>query len=166
VPKLPGATPLLRAARAPISGGCNAANASDKKKTIAKKMRAKAFYQRSPVAQAAPRQKVEEEESYVISDHEEDSDDSDANHRRATKKVPSWARRENLIPALEIQHSANYPIDPDDLFGEVETCDLDAIFPGRKLERCKRRGSSGNWEKDGITAEEKLEYKKKLKENH
>jgi len=127
------------------------------------KMRAKAL-QRSPVvAQVAPRPK-KEEESYVMSDHDEDSDDSEGERRRrATKKIPSWARGENLIPALEIQFSADYPIDPDELFYEVETCDLDDIFPERKKERFKRRGSSGNWEQDRVTSEEKLAYKENRK---
>lgn len=124
-------------------------------------IRAKAF-QRSPVPQVSSIPK-EVEENYEMSDHDEDSDDSEASRRRAKKKVPNWAKKENFVPALEKQLVKDFPIDPDELFGEVETCDLEAIFPDRKLKNYKRRGSSGNWERDGVTAKEKRRYKQQLK---
>jgi Inner centromere protein, ARK binding region len=96
--------------------------------------------------------------NYEMTDGEYDSDDSDECEQREKKRVPNWARSKNLLKALETQYSTDYPIDPDDLFLEVETCDLEAIFE-RKTSRYRTRNSSGDWTKDGLTAEEKLQYK-------
>jgi hypothetical protein len=52
-------------------------------------------------------------------------------------------------------------LDPDVIFTEVETCDLEAIFD-RKKDRYKKRTSSGNWTKDRVTAVEKLTYKRNM----
>jgi hypothetical protein len=51
--------------------------------------------------------------------------------------------------------------DPDDIFSNVETCDLVDIFapPGKPTkDRYNRRGSSGNWKADQLTWREVHEY--------
>jgi hypothetical protein len=53
-------------------------------------------------------------------------------------------------------------VDPDDLFPEVQTCDLEAIFGNRKNTRYKSRTSSANWKDDKVTIQEKLVYKRKM----
>ena len=77
-------------------------------------------------------------------------------------QVPEWAQKANLHRALERQF-ADGPdrIDPDKLFGEVLTCNLDAIFD-KKKSRYQRRTSSGNWTKDHVTIAEKLTYKRTM----
>ena len=52
-------------------------------------------------------------------------------------------------------------IDPDELFPQVSTCDLEAIFDQKK-KRYAHRTSSGNWTKDSVSAAEKLVYKRTL----
>lgn len=100
----------------------------------------------------------EEFVSYEMTDGEYDSDDDDDCAARESKMIPDWARSANLTKALEIQYSKNYPIDPDELFGEVETCNLEAIF-GLTYPKFRRRNSSGDWSKDKVTSEEKRKYK-------
>jgi Inner centromere protein, ARK binding region len=52
-------------------------------------------------------------------------------------------------------------IDPDELFSEVQTCDLEAIFNSKRI-RYVKRTSSGNWDKDRVTLAEKLKYKETM----
>jgi Inner centromere protein, ARK binding region len=77
-------------------------------------------------------------------------------------QVPDWAQRQNLLPALEKQFAEGPDrCDPDEIFCEVQTCDLQAIF-NSKRSRYIRRTSSGNWTKDKVTAMEKLSYKRAM----
>ena len=79
-------------------------------------------------------------------------------------QIPTWAKRENLLPALEKQYTGGAKgklCDPDEIFPEVQTCDLEAIFE-KKKGRYTRRTSSGNWTKDRVTVEEKLVYKRTM----
>lgn len=100
--------------------------------------------------------------SYEMTDGEYDSDDDDDDISTGNQKmVPDWARSKNLEKALEIQFSKNYPIDPDTLFGEVETCNLEAIF-GKKSSKYRHRNSSGDWTKDRVTSAEKRWYKQQV----
>lgn len=97
--------------------------------------------------------------NYEMTDSEYDSDDDDRSETsKPAKRIPDWARSHNLLKALERQYSPNYPIDPDELFGEVESCNLEAIF-GKKSSKYRRRNSSGDWTKDKVTSEEKRKYK-------
>ena len=104
--------------------------------------------------------KTPEFTSYEMTDGEYDSDDDDeeAFSENNKKQIPDWARSKNLEKALEIQFSKDYPIDPDELFGEVETCNLEAIF-GKRSSKYRHRNSSGDWTKDRVTEEEKRWYK-------
>ena len=100
--------------------------------------------------------------SYEMTDGEYDSEDEEDDVSETNKKmIPDWARSRCLGQALEIQFSKNYPIDPDDLFGEVETCNLEAIFDKKSL-KYRTRNSSGDWANDRVTAEEKRWYKAQI----
>jgi hypothetical protein len=99
--------------------------------------------------------------NYEMTDGEYDSDDEDDDEafgESNKKQIPDWARSKKLEKALEIQFSKNYSIDPDELFGEVETCNLEAIF-GKRSSKYRHRNSSGDWTKDRVTDEEKRWYK-------
>jgi Inner centromere protein, ARK binding region len=104
---------------------------------------------------------TEEFVCYEMTDGEYDSDDDDASAARASKRIPDWARSANLTKALEVQYSKNFSIDPDELFGEVETCNLEAIF-GLTYPKFRRRNSSGDWTKHRVTSEEKRMYKRHI----
>ena len=98
--------------------------------------------------------------NYEMTDGEYESDDDEEEDSSESNKklIPDWARSKNLEKALEIQFSKDYPIDPDVLFGEVETCNLEAIF-GKRSAKYRHRNSSGDWTKDRVTDEEKRWYK-------
>ncbi|KAL3767434.1 hypothetical protein ACHAW5_004827 [Stephanodiscus triporus] len=105
-------------------------------------------------------------QTYEMSDREEDSDsgsesDEDEN-QRPKKSVPDWAQKVNLIRALEKQFADGLNrLDPDKIFGEVLTCNLEDIFD-KKKSRYKKRTSSGNWTRDHVTLSEKLTYKRTM----
>jgi len=126
---------------------------------------------KKPAAVSKPKVEVEEKplspmQTYDMSDREEESDESDSDDeyesQRPKKKVPEWAQRHNLHRALERQF-ADGPnrLDPDKIFGEVLTCNLEEIFD-KKKSRYQRRTSSGNWTKDHVTIAEKLTYKRTM----
>jgi Inner centromere protein, ARK binding region len=107
------------------------------------------------------------EDNYEISDKEDsDDDDSDSDSSEGSKRkkrIPEWAQRDKLVAALECQfsHQDGHYVDPDELFGEVESCDLRDIFGSpKKSNKYDRRASTGNWAKDRVTAAEKLAYKR------
>ena len=133
------------------------ANTSPAKNPAAKKPAAKPKVEEKPLS---PMQ------TYDMSDREEESDESDSDDeyetQRPKKKVPEWAQRHNLHRALERQF-ADGPnrLDPDKIFGEVLTCNLEDIFD-KKKSRYQRRTSSGNWTKDHVTIAEKLTYKRTM----
>ena len=124
---------------------------------------------KKPAAVSKP--KVEEKplspmQTYDMSDREEESDESDSDDeyesQRPKKKVPEWAQRHNLHRALERQFAYGpNRLDPDKIFGEVLTCNLEEIFD-KKKSRYQRMTSSGNWTKDHVTIAEKLTYKRTM----
>ena len=107
-------------------------------------------------------------QTYEMSDREEEESDSDSDsdeeyeRQRPKKQVPEWAQKSNLHRALERQF-ADGPnrMDPDKIFGECLTCNLEQIFD-KKKSRYQRRTSSGNWSKDHVTLTEKRSYKKTM----
>jgi hypothetical protein len=118
----------------------------------------------TPASTTSQRSVLSPLDTYEMSDREQSESDSDSENesRKEKKRVPLWAQKPNLIPALEKQYtSKTCKFDPDEIFGEVETCDLRAIFDQKKA-RYQRRTSSGNWNQDRATAAEKLTYKRKL----
>ena len=119
----------------------------------------KANIQRSPANGCPdPADLMSPMSTYSLTDHEGDSDSED---ERPAKKIPSWARRDKLNDALLKQ--IKYPKhDPDEIFGQVLTCDLTAIFDLNK-KRYQRRTSSANWDADRATIDEELAYKRSMK---
>jgi hypothetical protein len=119
---------------------------------------------RSPPASAKPARSpiLSPLDTYDMSDHDgSDSDDEDEErNRRAQKRVPVWAQKENLKQSLHHQFT-KCNLDPDDFFGEVTTCNLEAVF-GKKRTKYQRRTSSGCWTKDRATAAEKLAFKRAM----
>ena len=106
-------------------------------------------------------------QTYEMSDREEESDsesdsDDEYERQRPKKSVPEWAQKANLHRALERQF-ADGPnrLDPDKIFGEVLTCNLEEIFD-KKKSRYQRRTSSGNWSKDHVSLSEKMAYKRTM----
>jgi hypothetical protein len=77
------------------------------------------------VAQAA----AEDYDSYCMSEPEEqeaENSEEEDQKGKPPKRVPAWANRENLKPALKQQ--AELKIDPDGIFFECNTCNLEDIF--------------------------------------
>ena len=105
-------------------------------------------------------------DTYEISDREDsetDDSDSDSDNEKGKKKIPSWAQRSSLYSALEEQYNGRIggkKVDPDEIFPEVHSCDLEAIFGRRKSKNYRNRASSGNWANDEVTVAEKLVYKR------
>lgn len=106
-------------------------------------------------------------DTYEISDREDSGTDdsgSESDNDKQKKKIPTWALRANLLPALEQQYNGcigGRKVDPDTLFPEVQSCDLEAIFENKKA-KYRSRTSSGNWTRDKVTAAEKLVYKRDM----
>lgn len=108
---------------------------------------------------AAPQEILSPMDTYEISDHEGDTDSDDENSsKKKPKRIPNWARKHNLQIALEQQFSGDCTLDPDEIFGEVQSCNLQEIFKQEKS-RYKQRTSSGIWTNDRVTTAEKLAYK-------
>ncbi|CAN0478552.1 unnamed protein product [Ectocarpus sp. 12 AP-2014] len=103
-----------------------------------------------------------------MSDHDGDTSESESDEeemrersRRSGKKIPAWAKGSALSEALTRQYATGQKVDPDKIFPEVFTCDLEAIFPVNKS-RYHRRGSSANWTPDRVTPQEVLTYKRSV----
>lgn len=75
--------------------------------------------------------------------------------------IPNWARGGQLAAALEKQFGGANPINPDTIFSEFFTCDLQRIFDTKK-KRYTSRTSSGNWLNDRLTMPERLAYQKAM----
>ena len=102
-------------------------------------------------------------DSYEISDGEvdEDSDDEEVRERRAKKHVPSWARTKNLKVILDNQFRRT-DVHPDNIFGQVTTCDLDAIFEKQSNKCYQSRTSTGDWGNDMVKPHEQLINKRSV----
>ncbi|KAF3776314.1 hypothetical protein EJ110_NYTH48562 [Nymphaea thermarum] len=94
---------------------------------------------------------------YRGSDDEEEEDDDMA--RR--KFIPSWARKENLIPVLCRQQH----VDPDVIFPSIKGCNLNEVLGSNNFSRYRDRngrGESGCWLNDRFTQQEEYQYKLKM----
>ncbi|CAJ1931999.1 unnamed protein product [Cylindrotheca closterium] len=137
----------------------SSADSSDNQENLVVSMSMQGFLKKQKVASPMS--------TYEISDREEsdsDTSDSEAENEKQKKKIPVWAQKANLLPALEEQYNGcigDRRVDPDEIFPEVQTCDLEAIFGGKKS-RYTRRTSSGNWTQDKVTTAEKLVYKRTM----
>jgi hypothetical protein len=59
-------------------------------------------------------------------EQEKDEDDDEAQKKKSSKLVPLWASKEHLRAAL--QRQGTLKIDPDTIFFECNTCNLEEIF--------------------------------------
>lgn len=124
----------------------------------------------SPIVKSSAKKSPKKESSspldtYELSDREESDSEEDESKKKPKKRIPSWAKTVNLNKALEHQYSVGrLQLDPDEIFGEVDTCDLDAIFADSKKSRFRQRTSSGNWSKDRVTSVEKADYKRSVQD--
>ncbi|CAM9588484.1 unnamed protein product, partial [Phaeothamnion confervicola] len=87
-------------------------------------------------------------------------DGKEAAPRKPKKHIPAWAQGTALREALERQYNGMV-VDPDAIFPEISTCDLEAIFQTKK-KRYAKRGSSANWHNDRIKPDEYLVYKRSV----
>jgi hypothetical protein len=101
------------------------------------------------------------EDNYEISDHASGDEDNDS--RDNNKHVPRWVG--NYLQELLLQGD----VDADTVFGsEVPPCDLNQVFTAQfygqlgKERPKRRRGSSGNWKKDGLQDSDVKAYKKRM----
>jgi len=176
----PHAQPMSALKQSSSSSSSNDA-AEERKRAIAAKMREKLAASKPPVESVTPAQQISSSSShqqqskkvlspmntYEMSDREEsDSAESESDNendeKNSKKTIPDWALKNNLLPALEKQFlDGPARLDPDAIFHEVSSCDLEAIF-GQKKKRYTKRASTGNWTKDRVTASEKLVYKRKM----
>ncbi|GLJ53208.1 hypothetical protein SUGI_1133990 [Cryptomeria japonica] len=91
--------------------------------------------------------------SYESSEEEANYDDF-----ALGKIIPSWTRKENLIPQIISQQY----IDPDEIFAGARTFNLNEVFDSdgsNGTRDFKRRSYSGEWFNDGLTEEEEYLYK-------
>jgi len=123
---------------------------------------AEAEAQRLVAQSAAARAAADEYDSYCMSEPEEQEDDhsdDETQRGKAAKRVPDWASKESLRAALKQQ--CEFKIDPDGIFFECNTCNLEEIFE-RTSKRYQKRTSSANWTDDKMSIYEKLVYKRSL----
>lgn len=74
---------------------------------------------------------------YKIEDRDTDDEsgtDDEAEKEKKKKNIPEWASGENLRRALEKQYGldGSTPMDPDSIFPEVQSCNLEEIFGKRE----------------------------------
>ena len=67
-------------------------------------------------------------------------------------------------PALQaaLQRQSQALVDPDSIFAEVSTCDLETIFKEKAQKGFRKRTSSANWSSDKVTVIEKRNYRKDM----
>jgi len=102
-----------------------------------------------------------DEDNYEISDLEEDLHGNRVEPDRSRKRVPAWCI--NYVQTAEMQAE----VDPDSIFGShMPICDLEVIFPDSFYRGAtpikRRRGSSCNWYRDGLTQREVNAYALKM----
>ena len=65
-----------------------------------------------------------------VSDSESGSGTDDDGEENKHKNIPEWAKSQNLKEALTKQYGldGSVPADPDLIFAEVQSCNLEEIF--------------------------------------
>lgn len=106
-----------------------------------------------------------QEDNYELSERGDSGDEDDAEPDRSGKHVPPWCA--DYLKGLQAQSD----IDPGTIFGDPWKlpCDLDNIFPksvydlaGKQAPTRKRRGSSGDWRRDGLQTGDIQVYGRKM----
>lgn len=99
------------------------------------------------------------DESADLPDIKSEYSDSEDEDRPRTYDPPVWAQSPDLRQALEDMRTVN----PDTIFGAMPTLRMEEIFPGRRKSKFRARTSSANWAgTDGVTAEEEIEYARRM----
>jgi hypothetical protein len=105
-------------------------------------------------------------ENYQLSDNEVSSEEVDSEEeerlKQKNKSVPSWAKGESLQLALHRQFGRDTYVDPDLIFPQVTTINLDLIFQPKEKKRYHKRNSSGNWTMDRLTQSEIRSYRQDM----
>ncbi len=94
-----------------------------------------------------------------------DGSGTDEDEEEAQKHIPEWARGPKLREALERQYGmdGSIPMDPDTIFPEVQSCNLEEIFGGNNGKKSyKNRSSSAKWDADSLTLVEKRTYRTQM----
>lgn len=131
--------------------------------------------------QPVPAAPAEQAEYQIVDGNDSDDsgsgtdDEGESNTKKQQQNIPDWARGDLLKKQLAKQYglNGNIPMDPDSIFHEVSSCNLEEIF-GRQEginRKYNHRSSSAHWEPDQITLVEKRAYRKhmgyaKEKESH
>mmetsp|Transcript_26263 Transcript_26263/g.38934 ORF Transcript_26263/g.38934 Transcript_26263/m.38934 type:complete len:768 (+) Transcript_26263:107-2410(+) len=105
-------------------------------------------------------------EEYKIDDRDDSSSDDGSgtdDDDDDKQQIPEWAKGPKLREALERQYGVNghTAVDPDLIFPDIQTCNLEEIF-GRREGKCGKysvRTSSAKWDADQITLVEKRKYR-------
>ena len=138
-----------------------------------KKLKAAAEKKKQEQAQAMAKKAAEAasaNKTYRMSDanssgetSEEESSDDEGSSKKPKKPPADWARSSPLKKALKMQFGLRgpAPINPDQIFAERTSCNLEKIFDMKK-KRYQRRGSSGQWQVDRVTDEEKDRYARRM----
>lgn len=108
-------------------------------------------------------------ENYAMSDREGSSGDDEEEEdgtSRPKKPVPDWAKGPALEAAIHAQYGDSGTggfADPDRIFEEITSCDLEEVFSkNAKKKRFTKRTSSGNWLPDKLTHGERSQYRKDM----
>jgi hypothetical protein len=113
--------------------------------------------------------KAGDNDNYAMSDREGSSGDDDEEEdgtSRPKKPVPDWAKGPALEAAIHAQYGDSGTggfADPDRIFEEITSCDLEEVFSkNAKKKRFTKRTSSGNWLPDKLTHGERSQYRKDM----
>jgi hypothetical protein len=119
-----------------------------------------------PQGQGNDEYHMDDRNSSGSSDSGSGTDDESSRKNKKQKQIPDWARGAQLKEALEKQYGLNghTPIDPDTIFPEVESCDLEQIFGKKegKFGKYSKRTSSAKWDADELTLVEKRTYRTQM----
>lgn len=101
------------------------------------------------------------------SDDDGSGTDDEKEQKNKAQSIPDWARGSKLKEQLERQYGLvpGVPaMDPDSIFPEVVSCDLEEIFGcSRGVNRkYSHRTSSAQWDADKLTLVEKRAYRKHM----
>jgi hypothetical protein len=133
--------------------------------------KAAGFHNEADTAKPHPRSasKSPQEVEYPMDDRDSDSDsgsgtdDDKAAKAKKQKNIPEWARGNKLREMLEKQYGMNghTAMDPDTIFTEINTCNLEEIFGQQegKFGKYSKRTSSAHWDADQITLVERRDYR-------
>ncbi len=147
-------------------------SAANQKEAVVPATASKPVQQQPQLPVAVTPHEKEKVTEYQIDDRDDsDSDDSGTDDEgskkdKKNKMIPDWARGSQLKEALEKQYGlhGHTPVDPDHIFPEIQSCDLEEIFGKKegKSGKYSRRTSSAMWDADELTLIEKRTYRDQM----